>query len=256
LPKMLKKLASTYQEKIKWGLWRIYYADERVVPLSSPDSNHTLCKKEFYDLVGPLLLEDNIHHIYKDLPGYLHQLHLETTEIGDLNPEALAQAGKDKVVALENDGFEDVPDRPIDVLEELADAYEKLLIKEFASKNSVAFPVFDLVLLGMGPDGHTASLFPDHELLDEEDRWVAPIDDSPKPPPVRLTLTYPVINHAARVAFVATGAPKKDILKRVFDLKEGLPCSRVRPVSPGTVVWFVDDAASANVAYPKTSGKA
>ena len=105
----------------------------------------------------------------------------------------------------------------------------------------------------MGPDGHSASLFPGHELLDEEDRWVAPIDDSPKPPPVRLTFTYPVLNHAARVAFVATGAAKQDMLQRVLDQpEEELPCSRVRPVSPGTVVWFVDDAASAKVAYQKT----
>lgn len=223
------------------------------MPLDDPDSNHRLCKEEFYDLVGPQLLEDNIHHIYKVLPDYLDKLDLENTKISDLTPEELAQAGKDKVVSLAADGIEDVPDRPVDVLEELADAYEKELIKEFASKNSVAFPVFDLVLLGMGPDGHSASLFPGHELLDEEDRWVAPIDDSPKPPPTRLTFTYPVLNHAARVAFVATGAPKQDMLQRVLDHpEEKLPCSRVRPVSPGTVVWFVDDAASAKVAYQRT----
>lgn len=224
-----------------------------MVPLDDPDSNHRLCKEEFYDLVGSQLPEDNIHHIYKVLPDYLQKLDLENTRISDLTQGQLAQAGKDKVVSFAADGIEDVPDRPVDVLDELADAYEKDLIKQFASKNSVAFPVFDLVLLGMGPDGHTASLFPGHELLDEEDRWVAPIEDSPKLPLVRLTFTYPVLNHAARVAFVATGAAKQDMLQRVLDHpEEQLPCSRVRPVSPGTVVWFVDDAASAKVVYPKT----
>ena len=143
-----------------------------------------------------------------------------------------------------------------DDLEELADAYEKELIREFAMKDSARFPIFDLILLGVGPDGHTASLFPGHPLLSEEDRWVAYIVDSPKPPPRRLTLTFPVINHAARVAFVAAGANKADTLKTVLDEPEaGLPASRVRPITPGQVWWFVDDAAASKVKYPKTPFK-
>ncbi|TCD67539.1 suppressor of los1-1 [Steccherinum ochraceum] len=140
--------------------------------------------------------------------------------------------------------------------EELADAYEKELIREFAQKDSARFPVFDLILLGVGPDGHTASLFPGHELLSEEDRWVAEIVDSPKPPKERITLTYPVINHAARVAFVLSGANKAETLREVLDNPEaGLPASRVRPISPGQVYWFVDDAAAEKVQYPKTPFK-
>ncbi|KAH7920086.1 6-phosphogluconolactonase [Leucogyrophana mollusca] len=144
----------------------------------------------------------------------------------------------------------------LDDLEELSDAYEKELIQEFAQKDSARFPVFDLILLGIGPDGHTCSLFPGHELLAEEDRWVAYIEDSPKPPPKRITLTYPVVNHAMRVAFVATGAGKIDILPAILDEPEkGLPASRVKPVYPGQVYWFVDDAASSKVKYPKTEPK-
>lgn len=140
--------------------------------------------------------------------------------------------------------------------EDLADAYEKELIREFANKDSARFPVFDLILLGVGPDGHTASLFPGHELLSEEDRWVAEIVDSPKPPPKRITFTYPVINHAARVAFVLSGAAKADTLREVLDDPEkGLPASRVRPISPGQVYWFVDDAAASKTQYPKTPFK-
>ena len=127
----------------------------------------------------------------------------------------------------------------LDDLEELSDAYEKELIKEFATKNAARFPVFDLILLGMGPDGHTASLFPGHELLSEDDRWVAYIEDSPKPPPKRITLTYPVINHAARVAFVSTGEGKKEVLREILDEPEkGLPAARVRPAAPGQLYWF------------------
>lgn len=134
----------------------------------------------------------------------------------------------------------------LDDLDELTDAYESKLIREFANKDAARFPVFDLILLGMGPDGHTASLFPGHPVLSEADRWVAFVDDSPKPPPRRITLTLRVINHASHVVFVASGDPKKETLRIVLDEPEqGLPCSRVRPVHPGTVTWFVDDAASA-----------
>ncbi|KAF9015378.1 6-phosphogluconolactonase [Cyathus striatus] len=144
----------------------------------------------------------------------------------------------------------------LDDLEELSDSYEKDLIHEFAQKDSARFPVFDLILLGMGPDGHTASLFPDHDILNEEDRWVAFVDDSPKPPSKRITFTYPVINHAARVAFVAAGKEKADTLKSVLDHpEEGLPSARVKPVFPGQLYWFVDDAAAQKVEYPRTPFK-
>jgi 6-phosphogluconolactonase len=93
--------------------------------------------------------------------------------------------------------------------------------------------------------GHTCSLFPGHELLEEKDGWVGWLNDSPKPPSTRITLTYPVLNHSHRVAFVASGEGKQDILVKALDNpEEGLPCARVKVKNPGQVFYFSDNAAT------------
>lgn len=139
----------------------------------------------------------------------------------------------------------------LDDTQELADQYEQTLVRSFASRDSVKLPIFDLLLLGCGPDGHTCSLFPGHELLRETSAWVAPIEDSPKPPPKRITLTLPVVNHAVRVAFVATGGGKKEIMKEIFEEGNGLPCALVNEGTGGRCSWFVDNAAVEGVSYPR-----
>lgn len=136
---------------------------------------------------------------------------------------------------------------------ELADLYTEELKRSFAAKDSVKIPVFDLILLGVGPDGHTCSLFPGHPQLREEDAWVVGVSDSPKPPPKRITLTLPVVTHAVSIAFVATGGGKKDILKKIFDEEEGssLPSGLVNAQGADKVSWFSDNAATEGVSHPK-----
>uniref|UniRef100_A0A1I7YMX1 6-phosphogluconolactonase n=1 Tax=Steinernema glaseri TaxID=37863 RepID=A0A1I7YMX1_9BILA len=121
-----------------------------------------------------------------------------------------------------------------------ADEYEKVLLS-WKPPTDGPWPIFDLLLLGMGPDGHTCSLFPGHPLLQEESLWVAPIEDSPKPPPRRITVTLPVINNAKQVAFIATGAGKEAVVKAVVGDKDlQYPCALVQPVR-NPVTWFVDE---------------
>lgn len=139
----------------------------------------------------------------------------------------------------------------LDDTQELADRYEQTLVRSFAGRDSVRLPIFDLLLLGCGPDGHTCSLFPGHDLLRETDAWVAPIEDSPKPPPRRVTLTLPVVKHAVKVAFVATGGGKKEIMKEIFEGDGGLPCALVNEGCGERCSWFVDNAAVEGVSYPK-----
>ncbi|CAI6335852.1 unnamed protein product [Periconia digitata] len=166
-------------------------------------------------------------------------------EILDKAPAGL---GKPKVYAIDVKYLDDV--------QELADQYEQTLVNAFASRDSVRLPVFDLLLLGCGPDGHTCSLFPGSPLLRESDAWVLQISDSPKPPPKRITLSLPVATHGVKIAFVATGGGKKDIMKQIFDTDEGqqLPCGLINAQGQERVSWFVDYPAIEGVSFPARRG--
>ena len=101
------------------------------------------------------------------------------------------------------------------------------------------FPRFDLIILGMGGDGHMASLFPDSPALKEERKWIAPVvEPSGKPPLPRVTVTIPVINNAVCVMFLVTGQEKHGLVTRIADGVEGKPpAAQVSPM--GSLVWFI-----------------
>lgn len=103
-------------------------------------------------------------------------------------------------------------------------------------------PRFDVIHLGMGEDGHTASLFPGSPALRETQTLVAAVHDAPKPPPERLTLTLPVTNAARAVLVMVQGASKREALGRVLRRDPALPASHVQPAD-GELVFLVDRAA-------------
>lgn len=198
------------RDDVAWNFWDVYFADERLVPFDSPESNYGQFKKQVLDNL-PENVSPNVFPIDESL---------------------------------------------IDDAQEAADDYEKTLIRGFAAKDSVKLPMFDLLLLGVAPDGHIASLFPTHELLREKYAWVGAVEDAPKPPPRRITLTLPVICHSHRVSFIVEGATKAPIVKTIMERPDkGLPGSLVNEGAAGRVAWFVDDSALQGVFVQKKEYK-
>jgi 6-phosphogluconolactonase len=118
------------------------------------------------------------------------------------------------------------------------------------------WPRLDLIFLGMGWDGHTASLFPGSPALAERSRWVAP-NFSERLDSYRLTLTLPVLNAAAEIIFLVSGADKAEALKTVLKTRSSdtnLPASLVSPAR-GCVTWFVDLAAAGRSAASHTESR-
>ena len=124
-------------------------------------------------------------------------------------------------------------------LDAAALAYEAELRLAFGARGDEP-PVFDLIWLGMVPDGHTASLFPDSAALDVTDRWVV-ANWAPGPKAWRMTLTFPVLDAARELLFVVTGADKADALARVRVGDRELPAARL---GAQQVEWLIDAAAA------------
>ena len=122
--------------------------------------------------------------------------------------------------------------------------YEQELQKFFNLQRG-GLPRFDLILLGIGEDGHTASLFPGSDAINETQRWVvtpfvATLNSH------RLSLSLPVLNNAANVWFLVTGAGKADVVKQAFSGSSDLPAARIQPVD-GKLAWFITQDAAPGI---------
>jgi 6-phosphogluconolactonase len=133
-----------------------------------------------------------------------------------------------------------MPTQAGDPLRDAAE-YEATLRRVFGNE----YPAFDLIWLGVGEDGHTASLFPGTAALQVQHRWVTVGQKGEEP---RLTLTYPVLNQAAQVVFLVAGASKAEIVKKALTTEAHLPCQSVNP--RGRLLWLLDAAAAAELPLP------
>lgn len=125
---------------------------------------------------------------------------------------------------------------------EAAAAQYEATLKAFRGSDRLApdRPLFDIVLLGLGTDGHTASLFPGKPMLDERHRWVGATDDPQGAP--RITLTYPALESSRETIFLVAGADKKERLREVLAGDRRLPAARLQP--HGTLRILADRAAA------------
>ena len=208
LVKMLGAMATL--PGIEWQKWTVLWVDERCVPHTDSESNYGGAAK-----------------------AWLSKVDIPAEQILAIDQAAMEGAGYDNEPA---------------VAEAAAIAYETrlhALDHSVLPRNEAGLPIIDLALLGLGPDGHICSLFPDHPLLtDPSNRWVLPISDSPKPPPARITLSLPVVNAATNVVLVGTGAAKQEPVFRTFSERTcSLPCALARP-SAGLPLWILDPDAA------------
>jgi 6-phosphogluconolactonase len=121
-----------------------------------------------------------------------------------------------------------------------ATEYEKALQRYYGAPTlDPGRPLFDVTLLGIGEDGHTASLFPGVPALEERSRWVAPVAAAAGP---RITLTYPALNSSRELAFLAAGTGKREVVRRARAGDLALPAGRIRPA--GRLHWLTDRAAA------------
>ncbi|MEO8054901.1 MAG: 6-phosphogluconolactonase [Acidobacteriota bacterium] len=194
--------APLISSKVNWEKTHVFWSDERCVPEGDPDRNDEAALEALLRRVP--IPSKNIHRI----------------------PANEADAAR---------RYES------DLLRAFSSSLP-LPLKESSFSLLSEIPRFDLILLGMGPDGHTASLFPGHPALEEKTRLVVRVDGAPKPPPSRVTFTLPLINAARHVAFLVTGADKNAALRRVLNGDQSLPAARVAP-RDGTLVFLSDAAA-------------
>jgi len=189
--KMLVK--HPYLAGIPWEKTHVFWADERMVPFSHPDSNYGTAKRDFLEKT-PIP------------PAQIHPMPAWSS------PETAATL------------------------------YQKELERFFQLEKDKV-PIFDLIFLGIGIDGHTASLFPGAKISDDRGPWLASVKGG-NPNVNRLTMTYPIINQSRHVIFLVSGKEKAEVVKAIFeDKKAGLPAQRVQPKN-GELSWLLDREAA------------
>lgn len=191
-----------------WSKVQVYWGDERCVLPDHRDSNYRMARESLLEHVP--IPPENIHRIR-----------------GELDPQAGA----------------------LDYEAEVRKSFQNELGPFFTANTSKGFlPVFDVILLGLGTDGHTASLFPGSSALWERERWFVAVEHDQPPPPLvpRITVTPRVINAGSNIFFLVTGADKARRLSQVLEGQyrpEEIPAKMISP-EKGRLSWYLDQAAA------------
>ncbi len=193
----------SWADQMDWQQSHFFWGDERWLASKHPDSNFSMAHNALFSKVH--IPSRNIHQI----------------PTGHQAPEIGAKMYEKHL----RDFF-----------------HTKPLTETIRISENTTFPSFDLVLLGMGADGHTASLFPGSNFLEEKKKWVAAVKEGPGSPPVpRITLTLPVLNQAKNILFLISGKKKIKILETILDEASGTakeyPAAHVKPRE--NLIWIV-----------------
>ena len=196
-----------WRDRVEWAKLHLFFGDERFVPHDDPASNARMAD------------ETLISHV-PIRPGNVHRIPCIGAPRADAPVTAAATRSAEQAAA--------------DYQQTLSAFYGSVAL-------DAARPLFDVVLLGLGEDGHTASLFPGASALEEREAWSVAVATQNAIAPLRVTLTYPVLESTHAVAFLVSGAAKRAIAARVLAGDESLPAARVRP--QGGTLWIMDEDA-------------
>lgn len=203
---LCKLLEPPYIDSIEWSKWHVFWVDERVCAYEDPNSNYKLAMDGFLSKVG--IPNKNIYAIDKHYAADGNAEHCAA-----LYEECLRNLVRQDIIPLCPNG---------------------------------KYPQFDLQLLGMGPDGHMASLFPGHPQINVKDKWVTHITDSPKLPPRRITFTLPVINSALYNLMAVCDDNTEQCARSIADIFKhnnlALPAAHL--TAQVETMWYLDKAAA------------
>lgn len=218
--KLFALLASdTFRRSIDWTKVQIFFGDERAVPPTDEESNYRMANETLLSKVE--IPAENVHRFQTE--SYSKKDFIEHTDGGGFG----RFQAETKAVA------------------EIAARMNRQIVNVFKLR-AQEFPRFDLIFLGMGGDGHTASLFPDSDALSEKEKIVAE-NYVEKFDSFRLTFTFPTINNARNIIFLIAGEDKAKVLKEVLESEEiKYPSQKIQP-NDGKLLFLLDEKAAEKV---------
>jgi 6-phosphogluconolactonase len=218
--------ASPVRGAVDWSGVHVWWGDERFVPADSPDRNERQAREALLDALP--IPAQNVHAIPADGP------------VPDEDAAAAAYAS-------ELAAFSPLDDEAVTPRGGVAPANEPAPRSDARTGPVPAVPAFDVLLLGVGPDGHVASLFPGHPTLHDESRTVVGEPDSPKPPPRRVSLTYPAIRAAREVWLVVAGRDKAEAVAAALSGARVDEIPAVGALGTERTLWLVDVLAASRI---------